>query len=365
MSPRERLLAPFKGIKPDHPAWLADLTYWRDAARQAGKLEARYEGRDGLLQLHMDLGVCAYYFYEANTLFAVRREGVVCRTEETASRRVTHWRTPGGELEETWEYVPDAFCWAHTGYAVSTARDLKVLQDLFRCTHFEPHAEDYLRLRDFLGDAGVPLCAAPRSPLPALMADWCGVMNTIYLVEDERAAVEDTLAVIAGANDPAFEIMARGPAELFHFCDNLDSGNYGLLFDRYMRSDYERRLGQLHATGRYAVVHLDGTVRGLLPRLAACGFDGVESLTPMPVGDVGIAELRTLAANPRTILWGGIPGAMFAPPWKAADVRSHLLALLEAHGHDGRLVAGSADQIPPNGDIQFCRLISDTIEAWQ
>jgi len=36
MTPRERLLAPFRGIKPDRPAWLADLSYWHEAALQAG-----------------------------------------------------------------------------------------------------------------------------------------------------------------------------------------------------------------------------------------------------------------------------------------------------------------------------------------
>jgi hypothetical protein len=365
LSPRERLLAPFQGVKPDRPAWVADLTYWRDAAQRAGRLEARHAGRAGWLQLHLDLGVCPYYFYEGNTLFAVCRDGVETRTEESPTRRVTRWRTPRGALEETWEYVPQASCWAHTGYAVSTARDLKTLQDVLRRTRCEPCDADYRRLRDFIGDAGLALCAAPRSPLPGLMTDWCGVLNTIYLIEDERAAVEDTLAVMAAVNDPAFEIIARGPAELIHFCDNLDSGNYGLLFERYMQADYRRRLDRLHAAGRYAVVHLDGMVRGLLPRLAACGFDGVESLTPLPVGDVAIAELRALAGNPRTILWGGIPGAMFAPPWKPDDVRAQTLALLDAHGRDGRLIVGSADQIPPDGDIRLCRLIADTIEAWR
>ena len=127
MSPRERLLAPFKGIKPDRPAWLADLTYWQDAAQRAGKLEA--------------------------------------------------------------------FCWAHTGGQGPESASRLVPSHAIR---------------------------AVRSGLYSLAGfHWRsrrGVMNTIYLIEDERAAVEDALAMIAEANDPAFEIMVRGPAELFHLC---------------------------------------------------------------------------------------------------------------------------------------------------
>jgi hypothetical protein len=54
-------MAPFRGVKPDRPAWTADLTYWHDATQRAGRLDTRYEGLDGLLRLHLDLGVCAYY----------------------------------------------------------------------------------------------------------------------------------------------------------------------------------------------------------------------------------------------------------------------------------------------------------------
>jgi len=128
-----------------------------------------------------------------------------------------------------------------------------------------------------------------------------------------------------------------------------------------MADYYRRRLRQLHSAGKFAVVHLDGMVRGLLPKLAACGFDGIESITPAPAGDVEIEDLRALTGNEKTILWGGIPGAMFAPPWTADDVRAQTRRWLEALWPDGRLVVGSADQVPPNGDIDFCRIVAETI----
>jgi hypothetical protein len=187
----------------------------------------------------------------------------------------------------------------------------------------------------------------------------------VYLIEDEPQAVEDTLAVIDHANDGAFECVVRGEPELLHFCDNLDSGNSASYWDRYLAPYYRRRLEQLHAAGKFAVVHLDGMVRGLLPRLAASGFDGVEAITPQPVGDVAIEELRSVAGNARTVLWGGIPGAMFVGPWTADDVRAQTRRFLDALGPGGRLVVGSADQIPPDGDIARCRAVAGTIEAWR
>ncbi len=364
MTHRERLLAPFRGEKPDRPAWVADLGYWYPAARDRGLLEERYLGPDGYDQLHRDLGVCMYYGRGGAT-YAGRYDGnVEAATKEEGGVRERWWRTPAGELSDRWEFIDAAHCWAHVEYAVTGVEDLRVLQDLFARMSYEPAPENYLRAAEAIGDDGLPISAVPRGPLAALMTDWAGVVTTCYLIADEPAAVEDTLAIIEQATDPAFEAIAEGPAELLHWCDNLDSNTYTSYFDRYMRDCYARRLELLHAAGKRVVTHLDGFVRGLLPRLVEVGFDGVESITPGPVGDVEVEELRALCGSEEAVIWGGIPGAMFAPPWNADSMRAHTTRLLDELAPGGRLVVGSADQVPPDGDIELCRVIADTIEGW-
>lgn len=363
MTPRERLLAPFRGIKPDRPAWLADLSYWYGATLKAGQLPPEFKGNDGYKRLHEYYGVCCYYGCGDRT-YKSQQDGVEIKTDEVNGKRTHWWRTPRGELTDRWEYIAQSSCWAHVEYAVKSVADLKVVQDIFAHIRHEPCYGEYVTAAEHLGESGLPISGVPRSPLPALMADWCGVMNTIYFMADEPQAVADTLKIIDKSNDAAFDCIASGPAELLHFCDNLDSGNCASYFGDYMEEYYRRRLGQIHKAGKFAVVHLDGTVRGLLPKLAACGFDGIEAITPGPVGDVEIEELRAVTANPKTIIWGGIPGAMFAKPWKADDIRAHTRRLLDALWPEGRLIIGSADQIPPDGDINFCRIIADIIEEY-
>ena len=363
MSPRERLLAPFQSIKPDRPAWLADLGYWYGATKARGLLDPRYEGAEGYRQLHRDLGVCCYYS-QGGRAYTTRYDGVEHEVKEAAGTRLRRWRTPVGEIADRWQYIEQSHCWAHVEYAAKSADDLRVVADIFARTRVEPDAESFPRQAEFLGDSGVPICAAPRSPLPALLADWCGVTDTIYLIADEPNAVRDTLAAIDQASDAAFECVAASDAELVHVCDNLDSAASASLFEELMEEYYARRLRQLHTARKHAVVHLDGSVRGLLPKLARCGFDGVESITPEPAGDVAIEELRAVAGNDDLILWGGIPGAMFCHPYDADDVREKTERLLTAVAADGRLVVGSADQIPPDGDLGLCRVVTDAIEGW-
>ena len=60
MTLRERLLAIFKGEKPDILPWYADLQYWMDVHREKGDLPAAYQAtkpsRQGVAFLHRDLG---------------------------------------------------------------------------------------------------------------------------------------------------------------------------------------------------------------------------------------------------------------------------------------------------------------------
>jgi hypothetical protein len=123
---------------------------------------------------------------------------------------------------------------------------------------------------------------------------------------------------------------------------------------------HRRRIERLHAAGIRCAVHLDGTVRGLLPKLAAAGFDAIEAVTPQPAGDLDVGEMRAVAADDRIILWGGVPGVMFAPPFTWRDMEVHVAHVLESW-RGQRCILGVADQVPPDGDIAFCRKIAEMV----
>ena len=362
MTMKERLLAPFRGLAADHPAWAADLSYWYAAAEISGALPREYAGRDGYRKLHADLGVAYYYDYDSH-LFDVRFDGVELTEELSPRERTRRWRTSRGTLTEHWCFLEAASCWARDTYAVTTDRDLPILLEICGRTRFTPAVHEFLRARDWIGDAGLPVAPVPRSPLPALLTDWCGVERAIYFLMDTPSIMQSIMERIDEANNEAFDIVVSAPCDLVHFCDNLDSSASTPFFEGFMREYYERRLALLHAAGKYAVVHLDGRVRGLLPLLASCGFDGVEAITPAPVGDVEIQDLRGVAANPKTVLWGGIPGAMFCAPWTRGQVCAHTERLLECLGGGNRLIVGSADQVPPNGNLDYCRAIAEIVQT--
>ena len=285
MTQRDRLLAPFKGIVPDHPCWTADLTIGtvpRKRAENWKNATARQPGS----------GSCTWIWTSVFTIHTWESPlksldpDVECGTEEKDGVLRRWWRTPAGTLTEQSRLLPESYCWAREEYPVKEPSDFAALRFIFEHRRHEPNYEEFVRSDEFVGESGVPIVAMPRSPLPALLADWCGIEKAIYFLIDMPDLVTEIFSCIDRSSDAAFEILLGSPAVLFHFCDNLDSSASTPFFQDHMREYYQRRLAQVHKAGKYAVVHLDGRVRGLVGKLASCGFDGIEAITPAPVGDV-------------------------------------------------------------------------------
>jgi len=362
MTKRERLLSVFADQTPDRLPWVADVGYWMAARNAEGTLPQPYAADGGYLRLHNDFGLCAYYSCGVRP-FCEEFDGLEIEDRQDGAVTRTTYRIPEGELVAETTSLPGSCCSAITKHPVETLDDLRVLRAMFERMTIHPNLEAYRACDGQWGDDGYAGIYLLRTPLPKLLAEWTGLMNLAYLIADAPDEMAHTLEVIAQASDPAFRICAQARFPLVHFIDNLSSENVTGYFDCYMRRYFERWLEGFHEAGVASVNHLDGTIRGLLPKLAEVGFDGVESLTPMPVGDVAVDELRALAGRDDFVLWGGVPGAMFAPPFTKDDMRRHVRHVLDTCGHEP-FVLGTADQIPPDGDIHLCEMIAEMVETF-
>jgi hypothetical protein len=92
------------------------------------------------------------------------------------------------------------------------------------------------------------------------------------------------------------------------------------------------------------------------------GLDGIESLTPKPVGDITMEEMSRLMGPGEEVFWGGLPGAMFVAPFVWDDLRRMVDGLFKLHRSGRRVVVGTADQVPPDADIENIRRVADYLE---
>ncbi len=357
------LLQLLNGHRPDRTVWTADLSYWIAGRKQDGSADPAWDTEEGYLQFHRDLGVMPYYFYKKFWVGEpVFHSSVTFEHENSDGRTVRTMQTPRGCLREESEFMPESCCQAVVKHMVETEDDLDVMLYALEHRHLAPaNLDDYSeRRRLWARYEGLPCLGLPRSPLPAFAYEWAGLQNTVMLMMDCPEKVERALTLMTEQEAPVIDAVCDAAPPLVHFPDNLSSENLTGYYDQHMRDRHRARVDKLHAAGVKAAVHLDGTVRGLLPKLAANGFDAVEALTPHPAGDITVDQMDELTAEHDVVLWGGAPGTMFAKPYHWPDMEAHLEHVLDTWKHR-RFVLGVADQVPPDGNIEFCQKIADML----
>jgi hypothetical protein len=351
--------------RPDEIVWTADITYWIAGRQEDGSAKPEWDTEEGYLRLHNDLGIFPYYYYKKFWAGEPRYENPIELVEEKQGHvHTSRVSTPLGELTQRSVYSPDSCSLGITKHFVKTEADLDVLLYLMERRTLTPsYLDEWPERREmWKAHGGYPCIGLPRSPLAAIFVEWAGVESATYLIMDCPDKIDRLFRMMEEQESPVIEAVCRLAPPLVHFPDNLTSESLTGLYDRYMADGHQRRIERLHASGVKCAVHLDGTVRGLLPKLVRSGFDAIEALTPKPAGDVAFEDMRDLADSDTVILWGGVPGVMFAPPYRWPQMKSHVERLL-ASWSDRPFILGVADQVPPDGDIEFCQRIAELVGA--
>ncbi len=341
--------------------WTADLEYWIAGREQDGTADAAWRSDEGYLELCRSLGIFPYYKYDS--FWCGRPEydsTVTVSVERTPTRIATVWETPVGSVSEVVEFLAGSCSWAHAKHALNDGSDLAVFAYLVEHRQMVPqfldtYAERAGRWKAF---GGLPAVALPRSPLAALLYEWAGVINGVYLLLDYPDMIEQIFRMMAEQEQPLLEALAASAPPLVHFAENVSGDTMSGYFDQYLRGIYERRLELLHPAGISCAVHLDGVINDIAGKLAGVGMDVIEALTPSPGGTVDIEDIRSLVGNDSVVLWGGIPGIMFTDPYTWDDVKRQVDRTVAAW-RGTPYILGVADQVPADGNIELVRRISD------
>ncbi|MDD5707747.1 MAG: uroporphyrinogen decarboxylase family protein [Kiritimatiellae bacterium] len=364
MTQRERMQAVLRGQRPDAMAWCGDMTYWHASHEQIGDIPERWRGKAGRHRMHQELGLSEYV---PGCTGGDVIEGTDVRHESlrTGALWVNRWHTPVGTIQETLEYCPGSFSWGYTEHAVKGPADLRVVRYIYEHRRFVPAPDRYTNEdREYAAyGLGPTHVGAQPTPISELNKHWIGVMELTYMLMDQPEEMRLTLDAIGKLHDDIYRNLADAPPSCVMINENLSATTMGGYFDDFIAPYVRRWTGWLRAGGHISMLHNDGTLRGTLEKLGAAGVDCIDSVVPKPVGDVEIADLRRLAGND-VILIGGLPGAIFAPPFTARDIERQVREIIRCHKETNRFIFGVADQVPPNGDLALVRLVGELIEKY-
>jgi hypothetical protein len=361
MNIRERVLTVLRGGIPDRVPWLADFDYWAQSLERRGLRPDGFRRSPEYLDWHRELNTG--FYLQGYWPFRIVPDGTVTIEEgQDGDIRYRRVITPVGSLEEQWLFLHTSYSEAPHKHFVEDVSDLKALRYWHEHIRYEPDYERAQWVKDHVGDQGVTLCYAPRSPFMQMVAEYAGIVNIVNIWYAAPGEFTETLNIMRRAHDQAAEIALASPAECLMIPENLSAEMVGRrFFENYLR-DYETYWNtRIREAGKFSFVHMDGTLRGLIGPVASTGFRVIESFTPAPVGNVDVTEVRAMV-EPDTVLWGGMPGAYFSPVVSDEEFEAHLNRVLDVMTTHPGFVLACADQVPPDGLAERVLRVAEAAE---
>ena len=348
----------FRGEDPGGVLWQPRLDYWYAVNKQRGTLPEVLRDTDDIREVYDYCHASIRYF--GNGLRVRYRNVQVTEHMEDEKRLRRTWETPIGALTEVLHYDEWNLSRHNTEYVVKTPEDFRILEYILQDQEWTWDQAAYERDMAQFGDYGAPQFYFPRSPVQALFIEHMGLQAAIYMMHDYPEIVAHYVGVSTERDDALYAVLCQCPVEILNLGENIDSYmDPPPIWCKHLVPYYRKRIEQLHAAGKFVHIHLDGSMRPLLPHLRDCPWDGIEALTPLPQGDITLEEMKAAVGDAIVVL-DGIPALLFLPSYAEDELIACAKRLVELFYP--RLVLGISDEIPPDGSLERMRLVGELVQ---
>jgi len=354
----------YRREKPDKIVWQPRIYYWYNGRRETGAMPQRYQGKS-MLEVYDELGASPRYPAEVLGISVYRLDvdDTVKLHVRQEGREITRTHeTPVGSLREVVRKGSIGSGGYRTEHLVKTPDDMKIMMYILDHTEFIFDTEAFERAEEVFGDRGIVQSHYPRSPLQRLIINYMGLDNTIFALNDYPRRTLAFLKAIEEWDDVMYDRLLDSPMQILNLGENIDANiDSPRLYEEYLLPYYKKRVEQIHQKGKFCHIHMDGSLKPLLPLIREAGFDGIEAATPLPQGDVTIEEIKEALGD--TILLDGIPAVIFLPSCSDEELEQCTQKILDTFAPN--LIIGISDELPPPADIEKLRLVSRIVNDYE
>lgn len=350
MTARERVLAALYREKPDQLPWSPCVDHYfmeslpKEIQKQGFVALAKELGFDLMLR-HVPAVSIHYSGNMEKNVFWI-----------DAHHQKTVFKTPHGELSQIVNY--------HTGTSRYTEHFIKSIEDVPAMIYVQEHREydtcydNFKKVSDEIGDAGIALVTSPATPLAILHEDYIGLANTIFFLEDHPDEMKALMDAMHKAHlmEAALAALSPSPA-VFSYDDTSTttiSRNFYNDHTLYALNDYGKKVKEFAPEKPY-IVHMCGKLKGFKDLVNMTEVDGIDSLCPPSTGDVELWEGRNYW--PDKVLIGGIdPCALAIEPIDCLDAK--LKQLFEKIEGMDKLILCTGDAVAWGTPIENLKYVS-------
>jgi uroporphyrinogen-III decarboxylase len=360
MTSRERILATFRGEPVDrYPVWLK----MSNATWQKPQPEPyRSMAPDALLQ------ACGCDLFMGCSV-AVKAEAphvkLTRQVDGTITRRI--WETPDGTLvaEEAKDVATDTH--HPVKYPIETARDLAAFRWVCRDTKYsvlpEHVATAKTRQAMWVSKDAITMASMGPSPLMALVQDYIGLENSVYLMADQPDLFREVLDVMHQDRLRFLNVSVPvTPADTYWLTENTSTTLISPEMFKEICMPHLKAYGDLVRQHNIIPVHhMCGMLNALLELIDQLPAMVNEAYTTRPVGNTSLAEGRK--RMPSKALMGGTNATLWLAPAEAIieDVRKDL-----ANCPDHRKIfLTSAGVLPPAVSFEKAKAVTEAFKAFK
>ena len=247
-------------------------------------------------EAHRALGIYNLRCMPVRTAF----DGVEWTLTQDGDRQIVEYRTPVGPLTTVTVYDEamrsGGVTITHvTRYAFSGPQDYEPLCYLFQHARVEPNYDGYAAFAQEIGDRGFATAylSSAASPMHLIQREVMPLDVFCYELNDRPEEVERLAEGIAQYWRQMYAVAAAAPAEVFLLGANYHSLiQHPRFFGQHITPWLAEFAAILHQRGKYLLTHTDGENRGLLDHYLAAEFDIADSVCPLPMTKLNLAETR-------------------------------------------------------------------------
>ena len=303
MTVRENMIAALDGKTPDKTplsfySWMVTLDKpENEHLLFADEWKRRYD---------MGLGICHHVRVIKEIQHGVKEWAeTVKKGSDTVEMQFK--KTPVGTIRQAYRNG-----WHHE-YWIKSPEDYKVMTWITENTELETDYEAFEKGEELVGEQGVSVILASRTPAMSINVDWAGTEQFCM----DAALGSEELMELYEARKKLFiqetELVSRGPGSYIKWLEILTISMLGpQLYGELLMPMYEQCVPVLEVADKRVMVHYDGVLNVIKDQIAAAPFHMVESLTEAPEGDMTYAECRE--AWPDKVFWANINVDLYAQP---------------------------------------------------
>lgn len=342
MTPRERVMAVLKGEEPDRiPVMAFDFLRIGSQGGWMRRLAKRGLGFTRLCHPYKPTYEGMNFYFEDVTYTQVRyvQKGItkIRHSLETPVGTVTgitrmnpfEVQLLRGSQEE--HFVKEPSDWRVMSYISKSILD-----------NLTPNYEAFKREEDELGDTGVCYARMEKTPFQRAWVEMASLERAVIDFEDKPEELQDFIEIQRRLHMRQAEIAAESPAKFIDILEHITNVISPKYYREYCIPFYEIHNKALEGTGKILGAHMDGRFGHLKKEIGESCLKIIESITVPPVGDVSLAEAKSLW--PDKILFVNCPPHVNnAAPEK---VRDEYIAILEEWGGKRGLLIEHSEDIP-------------------